>query len=173
MGLPRDGYRYELLDGELIKMPAAGLDRGDWSMNISAAVHAFAKERNLGRSFSSQTGFQLGPDLSKGSVLSPDASFVSHVRFAELAPDPTKFLLAAPDFAAEVLSPRDSFAVMERKKDLYFQHGCRLFWIVTPRRREVHVYTPAGKQAVIGEDGILDGGDVLPGFTLAVRQIFA
>lgn len=171
MELP-EPFRYELMDGELIIMQPAGGEHGWMSMGMGGPLWAWNHERKLGRVFDGQTGFRLTPDLARGNVLSPDCAFVPHARLATMLPDPKRFLLGAPDFACEVLSPRDTYAYMERKKEKYLAHGCRLLWLADPKRREVHVWTPAGKQAVLGADATLDGGDVLPGFTLPVRQIF-
>lgn len=165
--------RYELMDGELIIMQPAGGEHGWMSMGVGGSLWVWNRERQLGRVFDGQTGFRLTPELERGNVLSPDAAFVSWARLAEMMPDPKKFPLGAPDFTCEVLSPRDTYAYMERKREKYLAHGCRLLWIADPKRREVHVWTPAaGKLAVVGEDGTLDGDDVLPGFTLPVRRIF-
>ena len=168
----RKPLRYELMDGESIIMQPAGGEHGWMRAGMVGLPWTWNRERNLGRVFEGQTGFRLTPDLERGNVLSPDGAFVPRERLAGMLPDPKKFLLGAPDFACEVLSPRDTYAYMERKKDKHITHGCRLLWLADPLRREVHVWTPAGKQAVLGEDATLDGGDVLPGFTLSVRQIF-
>src|SRR5437588_66928 len=80
----------------------------------------------------------------------------------------------AADLAGEVLSPSNTRAEIARKRREYFAAGTRLAWIVDPKTRTVEVYTSAEKPDVIlSEDGTLTGGDVLPGFTLELRGVFA
>ena len=63
---------------------------------------------------------------------------------------------------------------MNRKIAEYFAGGSRLVWVVDPPTRTVAVHTgPGGTPAVIGVDGVVDGGDVLPGFAMSVADVFA
>ena len=172
MALPHDCGKYELLDGELVYMPPTGDDHSVSSVRFIVGLASFVYGHGLGEVFEGQVGFRLTPEILRGNVLSPDVSFVSKARLTGMKQGRNKFLLGAPDFAVEVRSPSETWAFLSRKKDEYFAHGCRLLWIANLRTAEVHVWTPAGKQAVLGEDATLDGADVLPGFTLSVRQIF-
>jgi Uma2 family endonuclease len=71
-----------------------------------------------------------------------------------------------------VVSPGDDAGEIQQKVMEYLQYGTRMVWVFYPKSRSVAVHTPTGAQT-IGMDGTLDGGDVLPGFRLAVREIFS
>jgi Uma2 family endonuclease len=62
---------------------------------------------------------------------------------------------------------------MARKLDEYFRAGVRVVWYVDPKRRTVRVYTGRDRSVLLHEDQSLDGGDVLPGFSLSIREWFA
>ena len=81
--------------------------------------------------------------------------------------------LVAPDLVVEVLSKGNTPREMKRKLDEYFRAGVRLVWYVDPKRRTVRVYTAPDQSVLLTEDQQLDGGEVLPGFTLSIRDWFA
>ena len=63
---------------------------------------------------------------------------------------------------------------MRRKLREYFLAGVRLVWMIDPAKRQAAVYTsPAVAAATLDETQALDGGDVLPGFTLPPAELFA
>src|SRR5262249_1774319 len=78
-----------------------------------------------------------------------------------------------PDLAIEVLSPSNTAEEMQRKLHDFFNSGSRLVWYVDPRARTVSVYTSSDHFTVLHEGQDLDGGDVLPGFTLPLSKLFA
>jgi Uma2 family endonuclease len=75
--------------------------------------------------------------------------------------------------AVEILSPSNTRDEMRRKRQEYFAGGCRLVWEVEPEERTVRVYTSPTRSTLLRENQTLDGGDVLPGFTLPIRRWFA
>jgi Uma2 family endonuclease len=79
----------------------------------------------------------------------------------------------APDLAVEVLSPSNTRAEMARKRGEYFRAGVRLVWEIDPRKRGVRVYTAADQFTDLSAGDALDGGTVLPGFTLPLADLFA
>jgi Uma2 family endonuclease len=79
----------------------------------------------------------------------------------------------APDLAIEVLSKHNTKAEMRRKLKEYFLTGVELVWFVDPARRTVQVYTSPDESHTVREDEKLDGGNVLPGFKLPMRKLFA
>src|SRR5262249_4619110 len=79
----------------------------------------------------------------------------------------------APNLAVEVLSKNNTKEEMERKLKEYFLTGVELVWFVDPVKRRVQVYTSPDESRVLGEGDELDGGDVLPGFKLRLRKLFA
>ena len=79
---------------------------------------------------------------------------------------PEQFILGAPDLAVEILSPGDSWSEIEEKVREYLAGGVRLVWLVDPRERRVTVRYPDRPPRVLATDGVLDGEDVVPGFSL-------
>jgi Uma2 family endonuclease len=110
----------------------------------------------------------LGPDL----VRLPDVAFIAYDRIpAGAAPD-VKVPTWVPNLAVEIISEGNTAGEMERKRTEYFAAGVQLSWMVDPPERTVTVYTSVDRSDTIGEDGELDGGDILPGFRLSVREWF-
>ena len=169
--LPRDGRKYELMNGEITTMSPAGFNHGDICLAIAAALRAFARKNRLGKVVEGQTGFRLEHGVTRKTVLSPDASFVSAARLAAVE-SLDGFLVGAPDLAVEVLSLGDSLAQTRRKVALYLRNGTRLAWIVDPVAKEVQIYRPDGSVESKQLHETLSGGEVLPGFKLPVRAIF-
>jgi Uma2 family endonuclease len=103
----------------------------------------------------------------------PDVAFFSWARLpdGEIPDDPAPEI--APDLAVEVLSRSNSAGEMSRKLREYFEAGVRLVWYVDPLAKSVTVYTSLARSKVVPLTGTLDGGKVLPGFELPVRDLFA
>jgi Uma2 family endonuclease len=56
----------------------------------------------------------------------------------------------------------------------YLLHGVRLVWVVDPIAQTITVYAPgAGDERVLQSGDTLDGGDVLPGFSVQVDEVMA
>lgn len=79
----------------------------------------------------------------------------------------------APDLAVEVLSESNTKKEMAEKLRDYFAAGSRLVWYVDAERREITVFTSPTESRVVAEQGMVDGGQVLPGFTMGVAELFA
>lgn len=165
--LPRNGHKYELLDGKLIMSPVPA-NHGVVCVRLVLLLGEFARKHRLGAVFDSSTGFRLGPNL----LLSPDVSFVSRPRLKKMLVAPDQFLQGAPDLVVEVLSPSDRTAELHRKLEHYFEHGTRLAWLVNWRNEQVHIHTPDNLEALTGPNDLLTGGAVLPGFRCRLKQIF-
>jgi len=165
--LPRDGYKYELLDGELLTSPAHA-NHDVICVRLGALLYNFVQRRKLGEVFDSSTGFRL----SKNVLLSPDVSFVSNARLKKILIAPDKFLYGAPDLGVEVLSPSDRMREIHRKLDRYFDYGTRVVWWVNWKLEQVHIYTPDSIEALTRPNEVLSGGEVLPGFKCRLSRIF-
>lgn len=168
MALPKDGYKRELLQGEIIMSPA-GSEHGRISFLVAAAIDRHASRLGLGLVLDSSTGFRLTPD----DLLSPDAAFVSKARLLGLKRLPRGFFPGAPDLVVEVLSPSDTTERMHDKLALYFAHGARLAWVINPAERNALVYRTPEADRLLRVTDALDGEDVLPGFALPVAELFA
>jgi Uma2 family endonuclease len=78
-----------------------------------------------------------------------------------------------PDLAVEILSPSNTADEIQRKRGEYFNRGTQLVWIIDPRARTAEVFTAPAASTLLHEADTLDGGVVLPGFTLPLRDLFA
>ena len=167
--LPDDGCRYELLEGALIPMTPAGARHSAIAVRIARLLDEYAEARDLGVCGTAEPGFilQRSPDV----VRAPDVSFVARSRIPATG-IPTGYWPLAPDLAVEVVSPSDRLSDVHTKLNDYFAAGTRLVWVVEPETRVVYAYRSLHDVQVIGDDGELDGGDVLPGFRCAVRRLF-
>lgn len=167
--LPDDGGRYELVDGELHEMTPAGFDHGDIAAEALVAIKNFVRARNLGKVLAAETGFTLrrGPD----TVRAPDVAFV---RADRVPPRDGRvgFVELAPDLVVEVVSPGDRAAMVNAQALQWLDAGVRLVWVVYPQSASAVAHTPDGVAHVVRGDGVLDGGDVLPGFALPLRDLF-
>src|SRR5262249_49692616 len=104
------------------------------------------------------------------TVRSPDAAFVRRDRLPGFT---DRFVPLAPDLAVEVLSPSDRIADAMGKITMYLQAGVRLVWLVDPSARTVTIFRPDAALKLVGAGETLDGGDVLPGFSVPVAELFA
>ena len=109
--------------------------------------------------------------LFPGLVRIPNAAFISWERYPK---GKRKAIPAVvPDLIVEVLSKGNTSKEMNRKLGEYFRAGVRLVWYVNPKQRTVRVYTAPDRSTLLREDQSLDGDDVLPGFSLSIRDWFA
>jgi|SRR5215218_3860766 len=104
--MPDDGFRYELVQGELRRMAPAGNVHGRVAMNIGISLGNYVKAHDLGTVYAAETGFRLAEDPD--TVRAPDVAFVSRPR-VEAVGEAEGFWPEAPDLAVEVASPGDSY----------------------------------------------------------------
>ena len=168
--LPSDGKRLELVKGKVYEMALAGGRHGNAAMNIGTLLNVHVRTNNLGRVFAAETGFIVGrnPD----TVRAPDAAFVSLGRL-DSADIPEGFLAIIPDLIVEVVSPGDTRREVEEKVHDWLTTGVRLAWVIYPATRSATVYHHLNDGSNIMEDDILDGEDVVPGFTCRVGDLLA
>ncbi|MGQ9626393.1 MAG: Uma2 family endonuclease [Anaerolineae bacterium] len=166
--LPDDGYRYELVKGELIKMAPPGAWHGVLAVRLGISLGQYVQESKLGE-VAVEAGYYLARDPD--TVRGPDISFVSRER---ILPEgvPKGFWPFAPDLAVEIVSPSDTAEeVMTRVSD-YLRAGTRLVWVVQPATKTVTEYRSFSQVRVLTEEDTLEGGEVLPGFACPVAEIF-
>jgi Uma2 family endonuclease len=166
--LPDDGMRHELVRGELRTMAPTGEEHGGLTSVIDGALGVHVRRHRLGRVVI-DTGFVLeeGPAL----VRAPDVAFVSRERVGDARPV-GGFARGAPDLAIEVISPNDLYTDVADKVAEYLEHGTRMVLVVNPRRREVWVHRPDRPPRVLTIDEAIDGEDVVPGWSLPLRELF-
>jgi Uma2 family endonuclease len=166
-----DGKRFELSEGALIEMSPAGGKHGGIALDLGSLVRSHVKAHHLGYVTAVETGYILfkNPD-GKDTVRAPDVGFVAAARLPSSLPD--GYIPLAPDLAIEVVSPGDSADEIEEKVNEYLKYGTRLVCVFYPKTKSVLAQTPTSMQR-LDINGTLDGGDVLPGFRLAVQDIFS
>jgi Uma2 family endonuclease len=154
----------ELFQGEISeKMPTQ--QHGDIALTLGSALRAFIVPRKLGR-----VGVEIHhrmPNDTRNSLL-PDISFVAGQKPMVTEGNVPQM----PDLAVEIRSPNDTLKSLRDKANYYLLNGTRLVWIIDPAKQLVITLTPDDEQILL-ENETLDGGDVLPGFTIPVAQIFA
>jgi Uma2 family endonuclease len=160
---------YELIEGVLRKVSSSSSKTSVIGMRIGSAILRYADDQRLGYVSGSGGGSFLTPDPA--TVVAPDVGFVQRVRFPDGLPD-RGFCPVPPDLAVEVISPSDRKADIAQKQALYAKAGVPLVWWVDPDRKTVTVHRLGQAPEIIETTGVLDGGDVLPGFELKLHSIF-
>ena len=157
--------RFELINGEIIeKVPTE--EHGIIAIRIAGEIYIYLKLHPIARA-GVEVNHQMPndpynsrlPDISV--TLITDAPVVKHGAVPHM-----------PDLAVEIKSPDQTLKGQREKAAYYLEHGCRLVWLIYPHKRIVEIYTADDIQIMTEED-TLDGGDVLPEFTLKISDIFA
>jgi Uma2 family endonuclease len=166
--LAHEDRLYELVYGVLVEK-VMGAPQACVTSYLLFNVMLFLKENDL--------GFVMTPDgptrLLEGLVRLPDLSFISWDRMPSKELPSAPVLGAVPNLAAEVLSESNTRGEIKRKLKEYFLAGVELAWVVDPFKRTVAVYTAPDVVTTLSEKAFLDGGSVLPGFTMPVKDLFA
>lgn len=168
--MPDDGFRYELVWGELRKTTPAGNIHGRIAMRVAWPLARNVEENQLGTVYATETGFKLAHDPD--TVRAPGVAFIGQERL-EAAGEVEGFWPGAPDLAVEVISPGDSYVEVEEKVFDWLEAGTKMVVTVNPRKRSATVYRSLTDIAVLTNSDVLEGGDIVPDFRLAVREVFA
>jgi Uma2 family endonuclease len=164
----REDRLYELVDGVLVEK-IMGFPESYLAAEIVRLAGSHVAKSDLGIVVGADGTVRLMPDL----VRIPDVSFVSWRRLParKVPPEPIPDL--APNLAVEVLSRGNTKREMDRKLKDYFLAGVELVWFIDPAKRTVRVYTAPDESILLTEEQTLDGGQVLPGFRLPLKELFA
>ena len=178
LALPQDDpWMYELVDGRLVRMPLSGGEASRIALRLGAALLTFVEDRNLGAVTTADGEYDLTqPGDVAETALAPDAAFVRAERVpARDSEDYKRAWRLAPDLAVEVVSPNQYRPEMMAKALRYLAAGVRLVWVVWPKYQQVDVWRPGANQAIatLGVGEMLNGLDVLPGFTYPLARLFA
>jgi Uma2 family endonuclease len=161
-----EGRRLELEDGVIVEMASSSQENTVIAGLVIHFLNTFVVPNKLGYVTAPDGGFKLGQRTSR----QPDAAFISKTRHAKLKGN--QFPIA-PDLAVEIVSSNEDAL---KKTNEYLRAGTRLVWAIYADEQNVYVFqldedgSLRGK--TFGIDDTLDGGDVLPGFSLPVREIF-
>ncbi len=161
---------FELIDGVIYEMAGTSAKPTVIAMRIGRLLGNHVDDNDLGYITGADGKFEMGTH----NALIPDVAFVSKERQPELPDGP---FTIAPDLAVEVVSPSDSIKATQRKAKRYLSLGTHIVWIVYPDDQSVDVcrLLPDGNMSIqeVDINGVLDGSEVIAGFTVLVRQIFS
>ena len=168
--LPEDHMRHELIEGELRTMPPAGHEHGSLGAAFGAFLGSYVREKRLGRVFAAGTGFVIA--TAPDTVLAPDISFVTTERL-DLIIRKEGFFPSFPDLAVEVTEPSDLDSEIEDRVRVWLESGTRLVMVVDLKTKTVEVHRSFSDNQILTEENTLKGGDVVPGWTLSLSELFA
>ena len=164
-----EGVRGELIRGALHKTVGTGIEHGEIVMNLGSLFTNFVRPARLGRVVGSDAGIWL--EREPDTVREPDIAFIS----AERLPLDTRvrgYSEVVPDLVVEIISPNDRPVAVHDKAQMWLRYGVRLVLLIDPDARTVTVMPQDGPAQTLTDADTLDGGDVLPGFSCAVSDIF-
>ena len=167
--MPDDGYRYELVKGELRSMAPAGSEHGQIALQFGFQLLQYIKANHLGVVFAAETGFKIATDPD--TVRAPDAAFVRRDRIPETGL-PKGYWPGAPDLAVEVISPGDIYGEVEEKVNEWLDAGTRMVIVANPRNRTLKIYRSRTDVIILDDSDELTCDDVIPGFVVKVSELF-
>ncbi len=159
--------KVELVNGEVKFLTPAGGEQGSINAQLTVRLGSYILRHKLGRIFDAQTGYR-----PRENMRAPDFSFVRKERLPE-GQVPKGFLPIPPDLAVEVLAPDEKIANYEGKVQEYLEWGVQLIWLVDPNTQTVTVIRANGERVMLKGNDVLSGEEVIPGFKIRVRTIFA
>ena len=157
----------ELIDGILVEK-AVGAYESYLAIRLGELLSAFVRQQDLGVILGEGGMMRLAPGL----VRIPDLTFIGWDQLPGRVFPRRPIPDLHPDLAIEVLSESNTATEMQRKLQDYFAAGAQQVWYLEPRRQEMQVYTAVDAYHVVSSDGMLDGGEVLPGFATPLSTIF-
>ncbi len=158
---------YELVEGTLVEKPMGHIE-SIVAAKLVVRLGSFIELHQLGYFSGADDLIELMPKLVRG----PDVSFTSWTQRPDRTADTDAISKVIPSLVIEVLSETNSRGEMAAKRKDYFFAGVRLVWEIDPRKRTANAYTAPDAVTAIPADGAIDGGDVLPGFTLPLATLF-
>jgi Uma2 family endonuclease len=159
---------YELVDGVLVEK-TVGTYESYLALLIGRILGGHVADNDLGIALGADGMMRLAPGL----VRIPDVAFISWQRLPQRRIPRQAVWNLAPDLAVEVISKFNTPEEMQRKLQDYFAAGVRQVWYVYPATREVHVFTSPDSRVELNEQQTLEGGTLLPGFSLPLERLFA
>lgn len=156
------GRLFEFINGEFIEVSPGRTSNSGYPHLISFAVRLFCRGNRIPCYISGEAGaYRIGEN-----TVVPDFAY-KRTPLSDDYPDPV-----APLWVVEVVSPTDRPDEVRAKRNIYIEAGI-LYWEMYPTSQSIDVYEPGKPPRAFGIDDTLDGGDVLPGFTLPMREIFS
>ena len=163
------GVKGELVRGVLHETMPAGVRHGKIAIRLGGRMLPHVEQGHLGHVFGSDSGVLL--ERNPDTVREPDLAYVSAERLP-LDADLDGYCPVAPDLVVEIKSPSDSEREVEDKATMWLSFGVRMALVINPETRTIRVRQPNRPAVILTADDTLDGGEVLPGFSCPVREIF-
>lgn len=154
-------------NGELIIMTPTHGGTSFRNSYIIRMLGNWADEDGRGSALESNVGCEL-PD---GSILSPDAAWISHARWVPPAPD-SDAPVPCPEFVIELRSSSDRLNPLREKMQTWIANGCELGWLIDPQRKTVEVYRPGCAPEVQEGHTAAYGDGPVGGFVLELARIW-
>ncbi|MDZ4767328.1 MAG: Uma2 family endonuclease [Chloroflexota bacterium] len=158
------GRLFELIDGEIIEK-MGGFTPSNMAGWLVTFINNYLMKNPIGFTTVTDGSYILSDDHAP----MPDVGYISKVRMPQR---PAREVEGAPDLAIDVKSPNDSKRELRKKAETYLRFGTKMVWLVFPEAQTIEVYLPGKDVIELGIADTLDGGDVLPSFTIAVKDIF-
>ena len=155
--------RLEYIGGEIVEMVSNNF-ASKIAARILVKIGSYVEAHDLGHVTTADGGYKVA-----GERYMPDVGFISKARQPKSSHDTWNPL--APDLAVEVVSPTDRSREITIKVANYLSAGT-LLWYFYPDEQEVNVYAPGKPVKTLGINDTLDGGQVLPDFKVALKDIF-
>ncbi len=164
-----EGVRGELILGVLCETMPAGGRHGEVALTLGAEIMSYVRPRRLGRVAGTDSGVRLSrnPD----TVREPDLAYFS-AQTLPLDARPLGYYEVIPDLVAEVASPNDRPQEVHDKCHMWINAGVPMVLELQPESRSIRVHRRGQPIVTLTEENVLDGGDVLPGFSCPVGELF-
>ena len=164
--MPKDGRKYELVDGE-IEVSPAGMYHAEIVIKIIHILATYLDDHPIGKIY----GDNVGLIFPNRNLRSPDVSFIK----IEKLPggiSPVTFGEMVPDLAVEVLSPDDRPSRLAQKIGEFLEFGVPLVWVVDPQTQTVTAYRSFSQTQQFTARDTITAEPVLPGFSCLVSRFF-
>ncbi len=165
------GKRFELIRGVLTEkdVPTGDPHADTVSHSHGILYYHIIIVANYGVLRTGEPGYRL--ESAPDTVRAPDVAWFAPGR---IPPGTTGFPELTPDLCIEVASPSNSRSdrLLSDKAKMWLDFGAREVWVLNPEDTTVSRYRPGQAPVVLGEDDILDGEELLPGFSVPVWQLF-
>lgn len=132
-GLPDDGCRYELFEGELEVTPAPSTQHQRISRNLEFILHAHVQAHELGEVLDAP----VDVILARGTIVQPDILFVAKTQLAIIT---ARAVEGPPELVVEIVSSSTEERDRGAKGQLYARYGVSHYWIVDPASRSLAEY---------------------------------
>ena len=155
-------------NGNIIIMPPSGFESDSFALELGTSINNWNSKQKKGVVSGSNAGFIL----SDSSMRSPDVAWISNEILKNISEEQKRvFLPACPEFVIEVKSPSDRIVDLKKKMVQWQKNGVKLGWLVNKEDETTWVYETGREPYIVKFDEILDGKDVLAGFSINISKL--